>query len=64
MLVVGGLWLSERREPPAGAVASAPGSPEATDVRTGATGAGGAGPSGGRGEDAGAGAAADARPGT
>lgn len=74
LLVVGGVRLSERREPPAGAVASAPappasapgspaaapGSPEVSGVPAGVTASGDAGP-GPRGE--GPGAAADARPG-
>lgn len=61
LLVVVGIRMSERREPPAGAVASAPGSPEASDVRAGATGSDGAG-TGAREEPTGSGAAADTRP--
>lgn len=62
LLVVGGIWLSERREPIAGAVASAPGSVEAPGVPAGVTGSGDAGPGAQR-ESAAPGAAVDARPG-
>ncbi|MFF7165925.1 class F sortase [Streptomyces sp. NPDC008086] len=69
LLVVVGIRVSERREPPAGTVASAPGSPEASDVRAGVTASDDAGTDT-RGEGAGtdtreenAGPAADARPG-
>lgn len=61
--MVVGIRMSERREPPAGAVVSAPGSPEASDVRAGVTASGDAGTDA-RAEGTGPGAAADARPGT
>ncbi|WP_217207422.1 class F sortase [Streptomyces sp. AC550_RSS872] len=62
LLVVGGIRLSERGEPPAGEVASAPGSPEVSGGRAGVTASDDAGTDAR--EEATRSGAADARPGT